>query len=215
MRTDAVARVCVLLAIVSLASACGTPAGGDDPTGSPVVPAASEAASDPTGAPSDNPAPSLPQVVVADDWPMYVQTSYGFSLRYPPEWLLSEVADPDDTMFEHRVTLTDPGQPGMALHIAFRNVSEDRQITPTGMGSGEVVSRGSVPLLGTDALREALVAEGKDMAILYGGGGEVPRGDLVFWIGLNYAGSPLSDPGLSLEVQALADAVIASIQTVP
>ena len=147
-----------------------------------------------------------------DGWRTYTNAAYGFDLRYPVDWIAAEVTNPGDTMYRHRLTLTDPANPATKLHIAFKDASEDRQITPTGIGSGELVARGSVPLLGQPLPREALVAEGKDVGIVYARSGEVHRGHLVFWIGLEYAGSPFTDPGLSAEVQATADAIVASVQ---
>ena len=149
------------------------------------------------------------------DWQSYKNMTYGFSFRFPPDWLLEEATNVDDTMYRHRVTLTNPQEPLAALHIAFKAASEDQQITPTGLGAGDIVDRGNLPFLGQDLERKALVAEGKDFGVLYGGTGEVTRGELVFWMGLNYAGNPTADPGLSAEIQTQADQVIASVQTEP
>jgi len=139
---------------------------------------------------------------------------YGFGLRYPAGWTLVEALDPEDTMYQHRVTLGDPTDPRAVLHIAFKAASEDRQISPTGMAGGELFDRGSMLLLGEELPRQALVAEGKDKAVVYVCG-RVHRGELVFWCGLQYAGSPLTDPGLSPQTERFADAVIASIQVLP
>ena len=125
-----------------------------------------------------------------------------------------QALDPEDTMYQHRVTLGDPTDPRAVLHIAFKAASEDRRISPTGMAGGELLDRGSMLFLGEELPRQALVAEGKDMAVVYACG-EIHREGLVFWCGLHYAGSPLTDPGLSPETERLADAVIASIQVLP
>jgi hypothetical protein len=117
-------------------------------------------------------------------------------------------------MYQHRVTLGDPSDPKAVLHIAFKAASEDRRISPTGMAGGELLDRGSMLFLGEELPRQALVAEGKDMAVVYVCG-QVHFGGPVFWCGLHYAGSPLTDPGLSPQTERLADAVIASIQVLP
>ena len=183
------------------------------PTIEPTPPAPTE-----TPAPASNPA-YLPDAAALrafnyEGWQTYANATYGFGIRYPAGWTLEEVVDPGDTMYQHRVTLGDPSDPATVLHIAFKAALEDRQITPTGMAGGELLDRGSLLFLGEELPRQALVAEGKDMAVVYVCG-TIHRGELVFWCGLNYAGSPLTDPGLSPETERLADAVIASIQVLP
>ncbi len=150
-----------------------------------------------------------------EGWLTYTNTTYGFSVRYPADWRLDEVTDAGDTMYQHRITLNNPADPKVALYIAFKGASEDRQITPTGTGAGELVSRGSVPFLGSDLGRQALVADGKDMAVYYGTGGEISSTDLAFWIALNYAGNPQTDPGLSFETETLADRIVTSLRLTP
>lgn len=147
-------------------------------------------------------------------WQSYTNATYGFSLHYPAGWTLEEVLDPDDTMYQHRVTLGDAADPKIVLHIAFKAAAEDRQISPTGMAGGELVDRGSGVFLGEALPRQALVAEGRDMGVVYRCG-EILHERLAFWCGLHYAGSPLTDPGLSPETERLADTVIASIQVLP
>jgi hypothetical protein len=149
------------------------------------------------------------------DWQSYKNSAYELSLRFPPDWRAAEATAPDDTMAGHRVTLTSPDEPLMALHIAFRDASEDQQITPTGMAGGDLVERGTVPFAGEALTRQALIAEGKTVGVIYGGGGEIARGDRAFWIALSYAGSPLTDPGLSPELERLADLIVTSLQIAP
>jgi hypothetical protein len=175
-------------------------------------------------APTETPAPASTPAYLPDaaalrafdyaGWQTYANAAYGFGLRYPASWTLEETLDPEDTMYQHRVTLGDPSDPKAVLHIAFKAASEDRRISPTGMAGGELLDRGSMLFLGEELPRQALVAEGKDMAVVYVCG-QVHFGGPVFWCGLHYAGSPLTDPGLSPETERLADAVIASIQVLP
>ena len=151
-----------------------------------------------------------------EGWLSYTNTgSCNFTVRYPMTWVLEETTDPADTMAGHRINLRIPAEPAVVLFIAFRSADEDRQITPTGIGAGDLVPRGTIPFVGEPLSRQALVLNGKDIDILYGDGGEIVRGDHVFWISLHYAGDPVTDPGLSEDDEALADQIVASLQLTP
>jgi uncharacterized protein len=147
-------------------------------------------------------------------WQSYTNAAYGFSVRYPSDWSLIEVTDPGNTMAGHRIDLSAAGEPKAVLFIAYKDAGDDRQITPTGMGAGDIVQRGSISFFGESLARAVLVADGKDVEVLYGSG-EIRRGDLVFWLALHYTGNPGVDPGLSTEFQMQADRVIASMQVLP
>ena len=116
---------------------------------SPAAPAPTE-----TSAPASNPAyfadAAALQAFDYAGWQTYTNAFYGFGLRYPAGWTLVEALDPEDTMYQHRVTLGDPTDPRAVLHIAFKAASEDRQISPTGMAGGELLDRGSMLLLGEE-----------------------------------------------------------------
>jgi len=215
----------LVAAACSPAPAVPAPTETSMPAPTQAPPATAVSTTEPTSpAPTETIAPASTPAYFADaaalqafdyaGWLTYTNAFYGFGLRYPAGWTLVEALDPEDTMYQHRVTIGDPTDPRAVLHIAFKAASEDRQISPTGMAGGELLDRGSMLLLGEELPRQALVAEGKDMAVVYVCG-RVHRGELVFWCGLHYAGSPLTDPGLSPETERLADAVIASIQVLP
>ncbi len=161
------------------------------------------------------PAPtSLPPLAIDETWATYTNGKYGFSVRYPADWKLNEITGSVNTMSGHAVHLLHPTDPTVRLIIAFKRVGEDQLITPTGIGSGELITRGEVSLLGQQLERMVLVDLGKDMAVYYGW----PRpattgGDLVFWLALDCACSA-GDPavnGLTRETEQIADAVVGSI----
>ena len=156
----------------------------------------------------------LPPLVIDDSWGTYANDKYGFSFRYPAGWKLKEITGQDNTMSGHAVHLLHPTDPTVRMIIAFKHVDEDQRIAPTGMGDGELVSRGSVPLLGQPVERIARVALEKDLAVYYGWPRAAVAGaDLAFWLALDCACSP-ADPavtGLTPEVEQIADAVVESI----
>lgn len=191
-------------------------------TSIPIVPAASTAAPAPTAtlmptatfAPTPTPT-SLPPQVIDDTWTTYANARYGFSFQYPSDWILNEITGSVNTMSGHAVHLLHPTDPTVRLIIAFKRADEDQRIAPTGMGDGELLSRGKVSLLGQPVERIARVALEKDMAVYYGWPlGSLPTGgDLVFWLALDCmcsAGDPTTT-GLTPEMEQIADAIVKSL----
>jgi putative hemolysin len=158
---------------------------------------------------------SLPPLVIDETWATYTNDKYSFSFRYPANWILKEITGPDNTMSGHAVHLIHPTDPAVRMIVAFKRVDEDQRIAPTGMGDGELVSRGSVSLLGQPVERIVRVALEKDMAVYYGWPrSAAARNDLVFWLALDCACSA-GDPtvtGLTPEMEQIADAIVASIE---
>jgi hypothetical protein len=144
-------------------------------------------------------------------WQSYENLAYGFALRYPQGWTLTEVVNNDDTMAGHRVDLVDDADPNNRMHLAFRRADEAVQILPTGMSQGEIVERGAIVFMGEALSRQSLVDRGEDSRILYGGGGEIVRGGLVFWMDLYRLAEGDAERGLSEEVQRVADAILSSL----
>ena len=179
-----------------------------------------------TPIPTDTPIPTpeplfqcrLAATAAADKYPGWFQcinVRYGFSFRYPADWKLKEIVDPDNTMSGHAVHLAHPTDPSVRMIIAFKRANEDRRITPTGIGSGDLITRGVVSLLGQDVERNVLVALGKDMAVYYGWPRSAAMGDdLAFWLALDCACSA-GDPavaGLTPDMEQIADAIVESIE---
>jgi hypothetical protein len=178
----------------------------------PIVPATSTATPMPTATPA--PPTALPPLVIDETWAAYTNDKYGFSFRYPADWKLKEITGSVDTMSGHAVHLLHPTDPAVRMIIAFKRADEDQRIAPTGMGDGELVSRGEVSLLSQPVERIVRVALEKDLAVYYGWPrAAVAGGDLVFWLALDCTCSP-ADPttsGLTPDVEQLADAVAESI----
>jgi hypothetical protein len=116
------------------------------------------------------------------------------------------------TSYQHLLWLKPPQYPLVHMSIGFKRAGEDIGIQRTGVGAGDIVRRGTVLFLGHPINREVLVAEGKDISVLYNGGSEIQRGDLVFTINLDYAGSPMDKTALTDDVEANADLIAASFE---
>jgi hypothetical protein len=134
-----------------------------------------------------------------DGWQTYENAAYGFYLRYPRGWTLTEVTGSVDGADSRNV-----------LRIAFRGLYEDRQIMPTGMSQGEIVPRGNILFLGQTLTRQALVDGDADNKILYELG-QVERGDMVFWMVLDRVAEGDAERSLSEETQRTADAILSSV----
>jgi hypothetical protein len=174
----------------------------------------------PTPLPTDTPPPPAPVATVPppqgyEDWLAYTNAAYGFLLRYPSDWTLEENQNPASTLQGHALTLK-PEQTSLAvLHVSYKRFDQDLLITRTGVGAGELVTRGAVSFLGQEIVRQVLVDAEKDMTVLYGSGGEISRGELVFALGLDYVGLSTDVTALSADMQAAADMIVASFELVP
>jgi len=140
-------------------------------------------------------------------WKTYTSADYGFSLSYPPDWTL-ELAK--GTMVGHGILLH-TADDSTLMNVSFKRATEDAFIGRTGVGAGDLVSRGKVMFAGAEVQRQVLVFQGKDFTVLYTYPGSMNRGDLVFDIGLDYWGTQTGAAGLTPEVEAQADLVVSSI----
>ena len=140
-----------------------------------------------------------------------MQPTYGFAVCYPSNWAIQWPETVGDTMVGHRLDFVDTADPRDMLLLAFRGAQESVQILPTGMSQGEIVERGGIDFLGEPLSRQSLVDRGEDSKILYGGGGEVVRGDLVFWMNVMRIVEGDADRGLREDIQRTADAILSSL----
>lgn len=173
----------------------------------------------PTATPTDapptiEPSPTAVPESTFEGWGEYRNETYGFAFRYPPGWVVEEDTPPS-TMVGHGLWVRDPALPEAGVRVGWRRVGEDQQITPTGLAGGDIVPRGSTLLLGEALRRDVLVAQGKDVEVLYGGTGAVRRGDLEFFLRLHCGCPPDGETALSTEAQATADEIVASFRRIP
>jgi putative hemolysin len=165
----------------------------------------------PTSA-SPTSAPPSPQADPYEGWRTYTHADYGFSFRYPPEWSLEEVQDPQHTMRDHLIRLgLGPDQKVRRL-IGFKRAGEDLLLWPTGVGEGEFILKGTALFIGQAVNRNVLVCQNQDMMVFYQQAGGLHRGDVEFSLLLGYVGSCLDNFSIPLDLQTAADKVVASFE---
>ena len=182
------------------------------PTSSPSATPQEPAPVPPTPAATPTELPTVTPLLPASsaDWSTWTNDVYGFTLRYPADWVLEEEARPNATMRGHSVRLWPGADPDSVLTINYRAAGEQMFIGRTGVGAGELVEREEVVFVGEPVRRVVLVARERDMSVLYAGGRVIARGDLAFTMYLDYRGDP-EGTALSEETQAVADQIVASV----
>jgi hypothetical protein len=149
-------------------------------------------------------------------WWTYTNASYKFSLRLPEDWVVDETTTGDPLMNGHLLMLhprhTDED---LLIRVTFRHLGEDVLLWPTGVGSGEFVSQGTLEVGGQPAQRILFVCPtGQVNAIWYHGesGANIQRGDLEFGIIYSY-NQVYCKEGYSLggKVQRVGEMIVASL----
>jgi hypothetical protein len=167
-----------------------------------------------TPTPTRTPTPISFASDVYKGWLKYSNVKYKFSVRYPSDWTYREIQGTVNTMSGHAVYIEPRSTNLVRLVVGFKRATEDQQITRTGIGSGEIVGRGSVAFLGQSIDRNVLVLNGKDLAILYQCSDEIRRGDLVFTLSFDYRGIPTDKSALTQATETIADKVVASFELI-
>ena len=172
----------------------------------------------PTQTPTRTLTPTPTPISFASDvykgWLKYMNTKYKFSVRYPSDWTSREIQGTLNTMRGHAVYFEPRSTNLILLVVGFKRATENAQITRTGVGAGDIVQRGAVTFLGQPISRDILVLDGKDLAILYQGSGEIRRGDLVFTLSLDYRGNPTDKSALTQQFESTADKIVASFELI-
>lgn len=148
---------------------------------------------------------ALPASSLDPDWKHYAQPGYGFSVDFPSDWRLGLV--------EHFLCLKPAADPGVVLVIGFRARAETTIIYRTGVGAGDLVTRGTVVILGQEVTRDVLVYQGQDKSVFYSLT-EIQAPPLVVAISLDfYDARNYREPavGLPAALQPTADQIVASL----
>jgi putative hemolysin len=153
-------------------------------------------------------------------WWTYTNTTYGFSLLLPFDWVVDETTVGDPLMNGHTLMLQ-PGQPAavdLQIRMTFRRSGEDIPLWPTGVGSGEFVPQGTLDVGGQHARRILFVCStGQVNDIWYQGEVEtspsIQIGTMEFGFILGYHGAYCQD-GYSLggKSEDVGEMVIASLR---
>jgi putative hemolysin len=173
----------------------------------------------PTSAPTEFPTPRPIDPADYKGWWIYSNTTYGFSLMLPPDWIVDETTTGDPLMNGHTLFLKSPQGEGEGLQIrmTFRRSGEAVPLWPTGVGSGKFVPQGTLDVAGQPARRELFVCPtGQVNDIWYQGQAEntpnILRGDMEFGFILSLTGF-YCEQGHSLggKLQYVGEMIIASL----
>ena len=118
-------------------------------------------------------------------WWSYTHPDYEFSLLLPPDWLVDETAAGDPLLNGHLLNLHPQDQAQNAnLRMTFRQADETEVLLwPTGVGSGEFVSQGTLEVAGGRARVVFFVCPTGEVQSIWFEGDEdanIRRGDLEF-----------------------------------
>jgi len=165
-----------------------------------------------TAAPTAIPSALPLDPAIYQDWITYSNATYGFSFRFPDNWIVEE-----SITNSHLFTIYPLDHPEReSIRLTFRRVGEDALLWPTGVGEGEFVIQGTLDIAGKPVNRLLLVCSaGEITAIWYHQAVDQPHitiGDLEFGIIFNATPYHCQD-GFSLggELQRIGEGIIASL----
>jgi putative hemolysin len=174
----------------------------------------------PESAPTEFPTPRTIDPADYQGWWTYSNSTYGFSLMLPSDWVVDETTTGDALMNGHMLMLQSPQGKGEGLQIrmTFRRIGEDIPLWPTGVGAGEFVQQGTLDVAGQSARRVLFVCPtGQVNSIWYQGASEsdanIQRGAMEFGFIFSLTGFYCEEGhSLSGKIQYVGEMVIASLQ---
>jgi hypothetical protein len=152
-----------------------------------------------------------------ESWWTYTHPNYGFSLRLPNDWAITETTTGKSQLNGHLLNIH-PHNTGESIDIrvTFRKVGDEVLLWPTGVGSGEFVSYGLIEIAGKPARRMLFVCPtGQIQSIWYQGETKphILRGDLEFGFIFQFSRIYCQEGySLSGKVQHIGEMIIASLQ---
>jgi hypothetical protein len=191
-------------AMVNSLSASGQTAPSGTPVASATVPAGSAHAACLSGV-SPVALSALPAATTHAGWKHYVLPLEPLGLDVPPDWQLAVLAND--------LCLSPQAAPQVALIIRFRGPNDAADIVQAAETAGDVTHRGSASILGQTVVRSLLVYHGKDKAVLYNAGAEIKTPEIALTARLDDFGPDYDAAALPLDVQAIADQIVATLTT--
>jgi putative hemolysin len=169
-----------------------------------------------TNVPTVFPTPLPIDAADYEGWWNYTHTIYGFSMMFPEDWTVEEIAADDPLLGGHLLNLHPQNGTGKEnIRMTFRRVGEETLLWPTGVGQGEFVPQGTLDVAGQPAERVLLVCPtGEVTAIWYHQDESQPnimRGDLEF--GFIFTAADHCEAGYSLtgKTEQVGEMIIASL----
>jgi putative hemolysin len=174
----------------------------------------------PTSIPTEFPTPRPIDPADYQGWWTYSNTTDGFSIMLPPDWVVDDTTTGDGLLNGHMLMLhSQQGEgEGLQIRMTYRHTGEDVPLWPTGVGSGEFVPQGSLDVAGQPASRVLFVCPtGQVNEIWYQGESEsnanIQRGNMEFGFIFSLTGYYCEEGhSLSGKLQYVGEMVIGSLQ---
>jgi putative hemolysin len=149
-------------------------------------------------------------------WWTFTHPVYNFSIRLPEDWVVDETTTFDTRMNGHALNLHPTYNDKERIRMTFRRAGEDMPLWPTGVGSGQFITHGTLDVAGQPARRILFVCPtGEITAIWYHDAVKdqpnLARGELEFGFIYSYY---YCEPGFSLggKIQRVGEMIIASLK---
>ncbi len=151
-------------------------------------------------------------------WWTYTHTVYGFSIMLPEDWVVVETTTFDPLMNGHTLMLQPRREVEKnSIRMSFRRTGEDAPLWPTGVGSIQFVSQGTLEVAGQPAQRVLLVCPGGEVTAIWyqstEGQANIVRGNLEFGFIFSTTGYCEAGSSLTGKIQLMGEMIIASLKT--
>ncbi len=187
-----------------------------DPTSTTPQPTAT-ATTKPTPSIATKPEYLLSTQTNSDGWErtIYTNKKYGFTITFPENWEISNAFTP--SLESHFLILSPKSDSDVQLIFGFKRTGEESRIERTGIPAGEVISEGTLEILGQGITRDVLLYEGKTKAVLYNNGMGIEVNGLIFTINLGVDSNKVSYETIDIpsSFQIESEEIITSLVIMP